>query len=90
MGRYRKRPLVVDAIQFTGHNIAEIAELLDWSYEDGSEASDSCDTLVVETLEGDMTANVGDWIVKGVAGEGYPCRADIFAAIYEPVDHEEA
>lgn len=42
-------------------------------------------TLTIRTLEGDMTANKGDWIIKGVQGEFYPCKPDIFAATYEPV-----
>ena len=40
--------------------------------------------LEIETLEGNMTAKVGDWIIKGVKGEFYPCKPDIFAATYEP------
>src|SRR5438105_4286987 len=42
--------------------------------------------LVIHTLEGDMTAQEGDWIIKGVKGEFYPCKPDIFAATYEPVE----
>ncbi len=42
----------------------------------------SC-VLLIETLEGEMTANVGDWIIRGVKGEFYPCKPDIFAATYE-------
>ena len=42
-------------------------------------------TLVIPTLEGDMTASPGDWIIKGIEGELYPCKPDIFAATYEPV-----
>jgi len=46
-----------------------------------------CDTgFGIDTLEGFMTANVGDWIILGVAGEFYPCRNDIFEAIYEEID----
>ena len=43
------------------------------------------DTLVIATLEGDMTANLGDWIIKGVKSECYPCKPDIFEQTYEPV-----
>lgn len=81
--RYRKRPVTVDAIRFDGTNAREIADLLDWEWADGDEI---CDTLVIETLEGDMTANIGDWIIKGVAGEGYPCRDDVFQLSYEPAE----
>ena len=44
------------------------------------------DTLTIQTLEGEMTANNGDWIIRGVKGELYPCKPDIFAATYDPVD----
>jgi hypothetical protein len=43
-------------------------------------------TMFIKTLEGEMTANEGDWIIKGVKGELYPCKADIFALTYEPVE----
>jgi hypothetical protein len=84
MGRYRKRPVVVEAIQFTGTNIEEIAELLGWEW-DGEGSSDR---IIVETLEGDMTANVGTWIVRGVLGEAYPVQEHIFKQTYEPVVEE--
>lgn len=42
--------------------------------------------MVIRTLEGDMKVSLGDWVIKGVAGEFYPCRDDIFAATYEPVE----
>lgn len=82
MARFRKKPVIVDAIQFTGSNVAEVAALLDWDYDEGT--SDD-ETLIIETLNGDVTVSVGEWIVRGIAGEGYPCRADIFAATYDPV-----
>jgi len=44
------------------------------------------DRLEIPTLEGIMTASKGDWVIKGVKGEVYPCKPDIFAATYEPVD----
>jgi hypothetical protein len=45
--------------------------------------------MLIETLEGVMRAEVGDWIIRGVKGEFYPCKPDIFAATYEPVDESE-
>lgn len=86
MPLYRKKPVVVEAVQFTGSNVAEIAELLGWSYSGDCDYSDS---VVIETLEGDMTANVGDWVIKGVAEEGYPCRDDIFRQTYEALEPDE-
>jgi hypothetical protein len=85
MPRFRKKPVIVEAVRFTGSNVAEVAALLDWEYEEGSGNDDS---LVIETLNGDVTVSAGEWIVKGVAGEGYPCRADIFIETYDPVDDE--
>jgi hypothetical protein len=41
--------------------------------------------MIIRTLEGDMKADIGDWIIKGVAGEFYPCKPDVFEATYEPV-----
>jgi hypothetical protein len=86
MPLYRKKPVVVEAVQFTGTNTVEIAELLGWSYSGDGQYSDS---IIIETLEGDMTANVGDWVIKGVQEEGYPCRDDIFRLTYEAVDADE-
>lgn len=85
MARFRKKPVVVEAIQFSGDNTVEIAELLGWECTDG----DHSESIIVETLEGDVTANVGDWVIRGVMGEGYPCRDDIFRLAYDPVDAEE-
>lgn len=46
--------------------------------------------IIIPTLEGDMRAEPGDWIITGVKGERYPCKPDIFAATYEPVDAESS
>jgi hypothetical protein len=83
VARYRKLPVEVEAVQFTGANAGEIAELLGWECTD---RDGDADTIVIETLEGNMVAGVGDWIIKGVAGEGYPCRPDVFELTYEPVN----
>jgi hypothetical protein len=85
--RFRKKPVVVDAIQFTGENVDEIA-----AFAGETPPHRSVSTLgesplyVIVTLEGDMFASPGDWIIKGVKGEFYPCKPDIFDATYEPVD----
>lgn len=50
------------------------------------EAEQTVEAIVIHTLEGDMTAEPGDWIITGVKGERYPCKPDIFAATYESVD----
>ncbi len=82
MPKFRKKPIVIEAIQFDGspdtaHEIYKLSTR-DISY--------IGDHLTIRTLEGPMTASVGDWIIKGVAGEVYPCKPDIFEATYEPVD----
>ena len=78
---FRKKPVVIQAIQFDGHNFKEIQE---FSYlkVDGSHGKQ----LGIYTLEGLMQASPGDWIIKGVAGEVYPCKPDIFEQTYEAVD----
>jgi hypothetical protein len=79
VGRYRKRPVVVEAVQWTGDNLAEVGRFAgEHALFDGRD-----DALDVITIEGRLQASVGDWIIKGVAGEFYPCRADIFAVTYE-------
>ena len=80
MNKYRKKPVVIEAVQWTGDNAGEMADFVPLTY--GVED----DKIVITTLEGFMTANVGDWIIKGVAGEFYPCKPDIFEATYEIVE----
>ena len=82
--RFRKKPVVIEAIQFNGHNFAEIGEFVgDAGFSGGSHITA---TLQIRTLEGKMTALQGDWIIKGVAGEFYPCNLDIFEMTYEAAD----
>ena len=85
MPKYRKKPVVVEAVQWTGNNKVEI---LEFTKETRGRHRISYNTgyFEIETLEGVMRANVGDWIIKGVKGEFYPCRPDIFAATYEPAE----
>lgn len=77
MGYYRKKPVVIEARQWTG---VGADEMLDW-IGDGAQRFGS--DLSISTLEGDMMAGLGDWIIKGVKGEFYPCKPDIFEATYE-------
>lgn len=79
MAKYRKKPVVIDAIQFTGDNDIEIMNLFSGKINRGEHC------LHIHTLEGVMRAEVGDWIIKGVAGELYPCKPDIFEKTYEKV-----
>jgi hypothetical protein len=87
--KYRKKPVVIEAIQWTGENLKEIIDLiglhpsaLKWTWEQYEEVVRS-EGLKIFTLEGTHMANVGDWIIKGIKGEAYPCKPDIFAATYD-------
>ena len=77
--RYRKKPVIIEAVQWTGENLMEIREFAHPKVRFQN-------SLFVDTLEGRMKADVGDYIIKGVAGEFYPCKPDIFLATYEPVE----
>ena len=85
MAKYRKKPVVIEAVQFDGSNKAE---LLEWMKAGNAWVEDGA-ALVIVTLEGDMTAQPGDWIIKGVRGEFYPCKPDIFAATYDLVEGDQ-
>ena len=92
--KYRKKPVTIEAMQLTRHNACEIAE---WGGENVfvvyivGERFDHEKAINIRTLEGVMEANPGDYIIKGVQGEFYPCKPDIFAATYEvPTNNETA
>ena len=76
MAKYRKKPIVIEAIQFNLY--AQVDDYPGIVIKDGK--------CVIETLEGDMIVNNGDWIITGVKGEKYPCKPDIFEATYEKVE----
>ena len=80
MAKYRKNPVVIEAIRFTEETLFELGQFMG---EKGYWAEDG--TITVYTLEGTMRANPGDWIIKGVKGEYYPCKPDIFKETYEEV-----
>ena len=84
--KYRKKPVVIEAIQFDGTNSEDILDFMG-DHED----IDGCsfvmgENVFIPTLEGTMTANVGDYIIKGVNGEFYPCKPDIFDKTYDKVE----
>ena len=80
--KYRKKPVVIEAICWNGANVDEV---LGFIFCKASAYRKADNVIAIETLEGAMCANKGDWIIKGVKGEFYPCKPDIFAATYEPV-----
>ncbi len=84
--KYRKKPVVVEARQFRQPvDIGELARWCggEWRFE-YSPTEHAPQIILIPTLEGTMTAHPGDWIIKGVKGEFYPCKPDIFEATYEP------
>lgn len=84
--QYRKKPVVIEAMQFTNDSKDKVFR---W----GSELQmniypsfqDEKPCLMIPTLEGEMTCSLGDWLIKGVNGEFYPCKPDIFEKTYEKV-----
>ncbi|MDO9008325.1 MAG: hypothetical protein Q8K57_13390 [Thiobacillus sp.] len=78
--KYRKKPVVIDAIQWTGGNRQDVA---DFCGDDVLTPIEAYKPFQVGTLEGQHTASLGDWIIRGVQGEHYPCKPDIFEATYE-------
>lgn len=80
---FRKKPVVIEARRYNGKNGIE---LLCWAGGTELEEGFFGHGIKIKTLEGTMTANKGDWIIKGVKGEFYPCKPDIFEATYEAVE----
>lgn len=80
--KYRKKPVEIEAMQLTEASADEVQE---WVVSTGQEVFAPEAGLVILTLEGDMLASWGDWIIRGVQGEFYPCKPDIFAESYEEV-----
>lgn len=94
MPKFRKKPIVVDAVRwFPGSNAPGVAEAVGGHPEHNdlgeiTKESDYHVVGVIQTLEGPMMVSPGDWIITGAKGERYPCKPDIFAATYEPVESE--
>lgn len=96
MAKYRKKPVEVEAIQLTENNVIEVMKFANIDINTPCQkAEDYLDMYVndivpkegldIETLEGTMKASIGDYIIKGVNGEFYPCKPDIFQKTYEEV-----
>lgn len=85
MPKYRKKPVVIEAVQYGPYSApsVELAMFLE-----GSGSALTEEGIVIPTLEGNHLAKIGDFIIKGVHGEFYPCKPDIFAKTYELVDEE--
>ena len=96
MAQYRKKPVVIEAVQWLGFNLDEVLSLVaptldpqDMNQRVTMERDPTMNTdekqLFIHTLEGIMRADVKDWIIKGVKGEFYPCKPDVFEATYGAV-----
>ena len=90
MAKYRKKPVVVEAVQVTAEMRRNYGPFPEWALPSmaggRTEKIVNSEWLSVVTLEGEMNVSDGDWLIRGVKGEVYPCKPDIFAATYEPVE----
>lgn len=83
---YRKKPVVIQALRLESHNISDVIDWIgDPSVTTGIVSTNQIVTIIIPTLEGNMIASEGDYIIKGVHGEFYPCKPDIFWETYEEV-----
>lgn len=81
MPKFTKKPVEIEAVQFkSGEQDSDLA----WAVIDGVIRYTEQGTMLIKTLEGVMEAQPGDWIIRGIKGELYPCKPDIFAATYDP------
>lgn len=74
--KYRKKPVVIEAVQWTGTNNQELVSFMGVVGFEGGKPT-------INTLEGRLSASIGDYIIKGVKGEFYPCKPDIFEQTYD-------
>lgn len=87
MPHFRKKPVVIEAMQLVD-NLGNHHDIAKWIASCGGRVViPGLDPyLLIETLEGDMRADIGDWVIRGVRNEFYPCKPDVFEATYEPAD----
>lgn len=81
--KFRKRPIIVEAVRFLGDD-RNVKECMQFCPPLLNETYRANNTLTIPTLEGKMICSKGDWIIKGVNGEFYPCKPDVFDKTYEP------
>ena len=79
--KFRTKPCEIEAVQWTGENLTEILRFTNTQNIDITSG-----VPVIKKLEGDMRANVGDYIIRGLRGEYYPCKPDVFQKKYEPCE----
>lgn len=89
---FRKKPVVIEARRMptdsflTDEDERRMGQLADWCHGEVAICAVDGPCILIEALEGTMKATLGDWIIRGVQGEFYPCKPDIFAETYEPAD----
>lgn len=90
INRYRKKTVVVEAVQFTGSrkSYCEVMEFIFGQPISDAAADGPFLNPWINTLEGEMKVSTGDYVIRGIAGQCYPCKPQIFAATYEPEDVE--
>ena len=89
MKQYRKKPVIIEAVQFNGLNPTEIKDFVGEYCEVeiyDNEVTPPVAHIIIHTLEGDMKVSNGDYVIKGVKGEFYPCKPDIFEQTYESAE----
>ena len=79
--RYKTKPCEIEAVQWIGENLTEILRFANTQNIDITSG-----VLIIKTLEGDMVASTGDYIIRGLRGEYYPCKPDVFCKKYEPCE----
>jgi preprotein translocase subunit Sss1 len=92
MKKYKKKPIIIEAIIWNGNNLKEIITFTGlhnsakkWTWEEYEQIVKK-EGLKIFTLEGSLKASIGDYIIKGIKGECYPCKPDIFKATYESIE----
>lgn len=90
MPKYRKKPVVIEAMKLTRDTANDVYDWLNTcgAKIPGASVGSAGISLEIETLEGIHTASDGDYVIRGVHGEFYPCKPDIFEQTYEPVEDE--
>lgn len=92
--KYRKKPVVIEAVQYTGNGNFTNHSLPDWIWAafrtQVLKSTNGNDPLIIVTMEGELTVSPNDFIIQGIQGELYPCKPDIFEKTYEPVTEEDS
>lgn len=83
---YRKKPVEIEAMRLTADNPKDVCDWINRHRTGLRIGYDHTGAVLVETLEGVMRADIGDWVIRGVQGEFYPCKPNIFEQTYEPAE----